>query len=723
MNTQVRTPQDIFMMPQRFLVPLFQRPYVWSEEHQWDPLWRDLERVAQRVLDNPTVEQKPHFLGAIVLQQVMSVAGSMQEWSVIDGQQRLTTLQILLDALHAELVLVEAHASAARLEPLIENQAAFRKHDEDRFKVWPTNRDRPAFNDVMGAVPPVKHDQLQHRDSRMVQAHKYFSIQARQWLTIDGTERVLQRGEAIERAARELLQIVAIQLSPNENAQEIFETLNARGTPLSVADLIKNFVFQKLVENRVDVQAVYDKQWAQFEQAFWEVEVGSGRPYYQRFSLFLVHWLTARTGEVIPTREVFSRFKTYAEFESGISIEELVNRIARSAAVYRRLTEASVRNQGDLTREELFAYRLRAMDFEIMKPLLLVLLDPEQEPLPTETLVAAVTWLESWIVRRSLVRASSRSATASVASLVRLLKYGNRSEADKIIAQFLMSQTSETMYWPDDKGVRTSLLQHPVYAKLLRSRLRMILEALEDNRRGYDTKRVAYPEGRVARGLYTIEHVLPVYWNQSWPLPLGMPEEERQNRVHTLGNLTLVVHNLNASISNGPWLSKSEALRKHSILLINSDLLQLAESDWTDELIETRTQLLIERILEIWPVPEGHVSQHLVQKPTTARQIWVADLVASGHLQPGQQLFPVDQKIVSEVSAFIVSDGRIEVNGSLHTTPTAAAKTLRPGDPNGWQYWLVDLATRKSLHDVRREYMQASQVEGDNGSDDSGAAI
>src|SRR6185503_10003612 len=98
MDTQVRTPQAIFMQPQRLLVPLFQRPYVWNEELQWEPLWKDLERVASRLLQSHAT-QAPHFLGAVVLQQLQTPTSDLQQRTVIDGQQRLTTLQLLLDAL------------------------------------------------------------------------------------------------------------------------------------------------------------------------------------------------------------------------------------------------------------------------------------------------------------------------------------------------------------------------------------------------------------------------------------------------------------------------------------------------------------------------------------------------------------------------------------------------------------------------------------------------
>src|SRR5262245_1335551 len=122
----------------------------------------------------------------------------MQERTIIDGQQRLTTLQILLDALHAELLSVDATAPALRIEPLVTNADPFRARPEDQFKVWPTNRDRMAFNAVMAAEPPVDHDAVGHKGERLVEAHRFFSLQARNWLTLDGDRETGQRAAAIE---------------------------------------------------------------------------------------------------------------------------------------------------------------------------------------------------------------------------------------------------------------------------------------------------------------------------------------------------------------------------------------------------------------------------------------------------------------------------------------------------------------------------------------------
>jgi hypothetical protein len=186
-------------------------------------LWSDVTRVAERKLAKPADKQPPHFLGAVVLQQVPNPIGLMQQRTIIDGQQRLTTLQLLLDALRAELVAVGATQPALRIEQLVTNAPAFCAKPEDRFKVWPTNRDRAAFNDVMATAPPVNHDKLKHKGQRMVEAHRFFSEQARQWLTADGTEGSEARASAIDTTLRDLLQMVVIDLATEENAQEIFE--------------------------------------------------------------------------------------------------------------------------------------------------------------------------------------------------------------------------------------------------------------------------------------------------------------------------------------------------------------------------------------------------------------------------------------------------------------------------------------------------------------------
>jgi hypothetical protein len=182
----------------------------------------------------------------------------------------------------------------------------------------------------MGASPPIGYDALEHSGARLVEAHRFFAKRAEEWLNKNGPDDVGVRASAIERTVRELLQLVVIDLTTDENAQEIFETLNARGTPLTAADLIKNFIFQRLLESGADVEEAYERNWKEFETGFWETEVNFGRIRYSRSSIFLNHWLIAKTGEEIVAREVFSRFKQYADFEVGLPMVDLLQQSTAS---------------------------------------------------------------------------------------------------------------------------------------------------------------------------------------------------------------------------------------------------------------------------------------------------------------------------------------------------------------------------------------------------------
>jgi hypothetical protein len=508
MDTQVRTPQDVFMQPQKLVVPLFQRPCVWNEENQWEPLWNDVVRLAERVLNRPSEKHNPHFLGAVVLQQTLQQTGLMQERTIIDGQQRLTTLQLLLDALAAQLHSVNAQAPAMRIEPLVVNAEHFRTKYEDQFKVWPTNRDRPAFNAVMAAPPPVNHDTLGFNAERIVQAHRYFSEQAREWLSTDDAQAALERAKAIELVVRERLQMVVIDLAADENAQEIFETLNARGAQLTAADLIKNFVFQRLLETGTDVEEAYEQNWKEFETGFWEAEVSVGRLRYARSAIFLNHWLIARTGEEVVAREVFARFKRYADDEPSLAMPKLLEQIHHAAGQYRAfITDASTAN-GPIDRIALFGYRTGVLESEVVKPLVLCLVDREQPKVPEEQFTKSLEVVESWMVRRMLVRASTKSYSQVIAELVALVGR-SRATAGDAIEKHLSKQTSASSYWPDDNELQQEVATLQAYRRLGRGRLRMILESIEDRKRGWTNGRSGLGGERVARGKLAIEHVMP----------------------------------------------------------------------------------------------------------------------------------------------------------------------------------------------------------------------
>ena len=464
----------------------------------------------------------------------------------------------------------------------------------------------PAFNEVMSATPPVDYKALKCHAARLVDAHRFFSEQARLWLASEGPDRHTYRADAIERSARELLQLVVIDLAPDENAQEIFETLNARGAQLTAADLIKNFIFQKLLESGVDVEKEYETHWKEFETAFWEAEVSAGRILYQRSSLFINHWLISRSGEEIVGREVFSRFKTFADHEANVPMNLLLGQISRAAGVYRRITESADNLMNAIDRIGLFSYRIKAMQSDVMKSVLLVLLDKEKGEIPAAIIEATLEIIESWLTRRMLVRATSKSYSQVAAEMVGIIRQSRSDIIDQSIRAYLMSQTTEAKYWPDDDEVKKELAVMPVYRKISRARLRMILEAIEDDMRGYHPGGDEAAGMRVPRGTFWIEHIMPQRWEASWAAPDEWALQDRPRIIHTLGNLTILTAKLNGAVSNGPWSGekgKEVALKRNDVLLLNRDLGLFAQNGWTDQAIGRRTLYLIERILRIWPVP------------------------------------------------------------------------------------------------------------------------
>ena len=701
MFTQVKSPQDVFFSPQRLVVPLFQRPYVWSLERQWEPLWMDVRRLADKALEGAQAE--PHFLGAIVVQQQQSEIGNLSVRTVIDGQQRLTTLQLLFDATYGLLVEKGLGALASQMENLVRNQDAYISDPSDRFKIWPTNRDRPAFEEVMALSRP-DYAKLRSKESRISRAHRYFLSEVDQWL---GEEDATRRAEALVSAMSHRLSLVVIDLAFDEDAQEIFETLNARGTPLTAADLIKNFVFQKLQQDDFNAEEHYEKYWRLFETPFWETEVTVGRVVYSRSSLFLTQWLVAMTGEEITVREVFSRFKRYTA-EAEESISELLPRITAAAQVYQDFSQGAWKPTGRLSTIEHFVYRLDIINTETAKPFLIWLTDPARDSIDAEQFNKALNSLESWFVRRAIVKATTKAYNLLMAGLVREVEASDRQSVGDVVEKFLRELSGPNLYWPGDEVVLRYLTEEPVYRKLARAKLRMILEGVEDHRRGFSPGSLkTLSEQPVVRNECSIEHVMPQDWVKNWP---GEEFDEdgvsRNDLVHRLGNLVLVTQSLNSTVSNGPWAEKKKALSAHATLLTTQDLLAESVSEWDIEGIKRRSRQIAEEIVEIWTVPEGHEGYAEAETASESGRVSVEDLIDAGLLTAGQKIFARAAKQFGQ-EALIAEDGGIFASGHRYPSLSAAARSVTNGQSvNGWWFWVTNLESMTALSELRDRYVE-----------------
>ena len=692
METNVRTPLDIFNLPQHLVVPLFQRPYVWDEAEQWLPLWQDVRRLADlRLSDSYTMAT--HFLGAVVVQAQDNQTGNLPARNVIDGQQRLTTLQLLMDAAGSVLDEGGMDALSGQLQVLTHNLELYVTGGGTRLKVRHTNRDQPAFDEVMNAEPPVDHDALKHSGSLLVRAHRFFVSAVSDWLGDPSDPAYPARATTLVQVLTRGLQLVVIDLQAQENSQEIFETLNARGTPLTAADLVKNFVFQRLEAEGVDTRRAYAEDWP-FESTFWETEIGVGRYNVSRSSLFLNQWLVARVGEEISPKSTFTRFKHYVDHECGQKMSELLPLIKQQADLYQQWTLAAADTDRALSPTEMAVYRMGAAGVELLKPVLLWLHDPELD-IPTDVATAVIAATESWVIRRQLLRLNSGDLGRVVADLIRTHRYSPSDELARRVRTHLTRLASASTYWPGDEEIRAGLLTENAYRRFPRGRLRMMLEAVEDS------LRTAYKYPPVPRRGYPIEHVLPQNWVQHWPVEDLEAQLDRGAHVHRLGNLTLLTESLNGSVSNGPWDLKRDKVAKYDVFLMNRHFHNPATETWDEDQIDARTHTMIDALLATWPVPEGHTGQVLHTTPSDQGWVEVKHLVAVGLLPAGTRLLARPGRWAT-TEAIVGVDGRLEVDGQLFDTPSGAGKHVKGAITNGWMFWQLEDGRR--LADVRSVY-------------------
>ena len=590
MDTNLRVPEQLFIDRVRYDIPRFQRRYVWKEEQQWEPLWNDTEQLAESNMDDGQTE--PHFMGAIVLQQMQVPSGTLPRRLVVDGQQRLTTLQLLLDAVQ-EVLQERGHADPAeRLADLVENPKASRRGEPDNaFKVWPTVVDREAFRHAMTNDLSVAG----HEKSLIVQAHNYFKGQAERWLDrFSGKTGDRDRAaEALEDAVGKKLQLVVIDLGGADNPHVIFGTLNARGTPLLQSDMIKNRILHDAnirVNEESNISPEQQTLWP-FDDDWWSQEVGRGFQRRPRIDLYLNHWLTLRSGTVMRAYGEFRAFEKHANLrrEKEETIHDVARDMREIGNIYR---DVEAEQREDIAK---FLERRNVMNVGAVTPLLLWLLSAD---VPKPVLANCLKALESFLVRRVVCAYSARSYGGFFVDLMAKLDAAPEDDADKILLPYLAEQTAQATKWPDDSELRDNFVTAPLYRWLTRGRLGMVLAGIEEQLR---TERV---ETQEAPPKLHIEHIMPQEWHANWPLPddnSGEAASHRKHAIHTIGNLTLVNNRLNSALSNAPWDIKRKKLADHSVLFLNKYLVNEGPRVWDETAIEKRARWLCEKAIKVWP--------------------------------------------------------------------------------------------------------------------------
>ena len=603
MDTSKPTVRQLFDPRIVYLIPNYQRTYVWNEYDQWEPLWLDVVGIANPPPGaseqyNP-VSRKPHFLGATVLKEIQAPVENARRLVVVDGQQRLTTIQLLLTSVadafrdHEELSHLESSARNLTI-----NWVSGAHSTSEPDKIHPLAGDFRSFTEIMKASRDA--EQASTISGPIGDCYRFYRQRASRWL-VDGEGSELTTkasANALLTAICDKLQVVAIYLSQDENESAIFEALNARGEPLSEWEKVKNYILFKAGEAPgVDQGELYEQYLLGFDDRRWLVETGRGAARRRMSDQFLDYWLESKLQRPINARRVFREFRTELDRPDNlIDLEAWCIELNDDGQYYLRW-QTTHEWDGDI--ETIFHGRRRAIDIGAIWPLLLALSRVVTTP---EDMRRCIGALDSFLWRRAVVGRQARNYDAITLELINVLPQeptGEMPFSNAIIEQLVKYELVRS-YWPNDDEVRQAVLER----KMPTWTIRQVLEAIE---RGM--MRGKRPGNQNMSGSLPIEHLMPqTRSEEDWPLPANSDEDAevmRDDIIHRLGNLTLVEHGLNSKLSNRPWAEKQRILHEDDNLYINKELLNHAPSShWDEEQIRLRGARLADYIVKIWP--RGH---------------------------------------------------------------------------------------------------------------------
>ena len=607
-NANTVTPAALFAGPHCYTTPDFQRPYVWTAG-KVAALWNDIVALAEG-------EDDRHFTGVILLQESDKI-GDIECHKVIDGQQRLTTLQLLLAALRTVYQERNDPAAARNIYNLyLWNHDGVPPDQENlqylQYKIHHSyQRDGAAFREYVrseGVVPVrAKDDDREpyllpvagtpaHESPAFTAAYNLLYLK----ITDYGKNR-----RSLDNLKQAILNGVTLGVI-SANADEptvyaMFSRLNSAGTPLEPPDLIKAETFRQITQLCDCKSARARKLWDDnYSDAYWQERYGSGATDRSNLGHLFHHWLCAQTGDFVTNEDTNDPImEAYADTTRELGTIRSLEVLERYAASYRAIQTQN------LPEHQRFIRDFHIAGYNAAYPLALYCLSE----LPLEAQSQALAYVGNYLMRLALKGANTSALNKTAASMAHRAADAIRKIASEIppehqaesIAAEILGITG-TVRCPDDIEIINHLALEPIGI----TRHRAITQAIVEHMEGAN---VADP---------TLEHIMPQQWQQHWPLPDpdDAPAETLRNiSIEMLGNLTIIPSHENTLASNSKWDDKRQIFAR-SELTINRQL--AAWDTWDESAIMERSKELAKIACQIWPKPQP---QHdMFTKPAPRRR-------------------------------------------------------------------------------------------------------
>ncbi|MBI1242414.1 MAG: DUF262 domain-containing protein [Nostoc sp. RI_552] len=539
-----------------FVIPVYQRDYAWKVNN-CKKLWED-------IIDLQDSGKRSHFLGALV-----NIYNHQDEWMVIDGQQRLTTISLLLLALANYLKDTQNKTSSeADLQEDILNDYLINKRCTDksqRIRLKPNTKDKSYFQSLFDNL------HIKKSDSNIIQNYLFFYDKI--------SSRHISVAHIFELFKK--LEIVHIELEKGiDDPQLIFESLNSTGVNLTDGDLIRNYILMDLSQS--DQEQLYNNYWIKIEELS-----GNVANFIRIFLMFKLKKSITQSD-----RAVYNEFKQYSKDKFSRDSSSILQHLLKYAENYSYFINISDHPDKNINKA---LHRLHCLEFTVCHPFLMDVFDLFNQGIIVASDVQNIIQLiESYAFRKILVNNSTQGLNKFFLTLSKEIKKEHTWEENYFdIMSFIIKNKSANLKFPSDEEFRETLIHKEVY-KLTPKNRDFLFESLENCNSDYQI----YVEN------LTIEHIMPQKLNYQWKQDLGDKYSEIHGKyLHTLGNLTLTAKN--TSLSNKDFKTKQKNDYYYSKVSLNSELKDIEE--WNEDSIVERANTLAEKAVKIWkyPVPKS----------------------------------------------------------------------------------------------------------------------
>lgn len=551
--------QDLMNGASQYVVPIYQRTYSWTLK-QCNQLWIDINAISE------AEDDKVHFIGSVVYIDLGTPRGRPRQSLLIDGQQRITTLSLLLCALARHITTTNQTES---INPnKIMNYFLLNNEESgiDRYKLCLTEQDKDTYIRILDGT----EDTITSPSIRIMENFRHF-----QKLISDNDMNIEKVYDGINR-----LMLVAVSLDKShDNPQLIFESMNSTGKDLSQADLIRNYILMGLTND--EQTRLYATYWRPMEQGFGQ------QGYADYFDLFMRDFLTSqdRSGRICKINAVYEAFKLYHNYK-GMSAEQLLKLIFSYSKYY---TAIHLNKENDNELSNLWS-QLRILDVTVSYPFLMNVYNDYQDGVISKTdFIIIIKATISYVVRRVICEVPTNSLNKTFSTFY--AKISRENYATSILAEYVTKDSYRA--FPKDDEVKEKLLTKDIYHLRIKN---FILESLEN----FEHKENISITGN---GL-TVEHIMPQnpILNKSWQDMLGANWKEVQKTyLHTIGNLTLTAYNseMGDKSFHEKKMLKGGFIDSH--LRLNNSLTNI--DTWNESEIINRTKQLAEKVVNIWSYP------------------------------------------------------------------------------------------------------------------------